>query len=221
MQIAIVDKVLVITDGNNVWNLDQFDLLIPPYKSPQGYILFNFRSTKSNKGTWEIRIKPEDVSSPAHNGIDSLFIIFNSWWNLAQRRRAFDDVTEQFLNYTEILSTYPIGVPNLLVGNMETGSLWLWFVDHWMDTHIPNKLGGFYNRTAIPFTNTDRPTIINYQAVYAPQYTQNPAVSLWAYDSDGNYTQRSETAQTTLVDGKIDTIFFYLPAVTNGNIILS
>ena len=221
MEISIENKSLIVVDGSNRWDLDQFDLQVPPFKSPQGYILFNFRSTKSNKGTWEIRIYPENVSVPAHSGLDSLYVTFLSWWNLAQRRRAFDDVTEQFANITEIISTYPVGVPELLVGNMQTGSLWLWFVDHWMDTHIPNKLGGVYNRTPIPFTNQQVPTISNYQAVYAGQYTQNPTVTCWAYDSDGNYAQRQETARTTMVDGKIDTIFFELPDVMSGNIILS
>ena len=221
MEISIVDKVLVIVDGNNRWELSRFDLQDPPTKSPQGYILFGFRSTRSLKGTYEIRIYSKDVSLPDHNGLDDLFVILLSWYNLAQRRRAFDDVTEQFDNFTQILSIYPIGVPLLYVGNEETQSLWVWTIDHWQDTHIPNHLGGYRNRAPIPFVNTDRPTITDYQSVYATQFTQNPTVSLWAYDTDGNYTQRSETAQTTLVDGKIDTIFFYLPAIMNGNIILS
>lgn len=221
MEIAIVEKSLLITDGNNVWNLDQFDLLIPPYKSPQGYILFNFRSTKSNKGTFEIRIYPNEVSLPVHSGLDSLFITFNSWWNLAQRRRAFDDVTEQFNNIASILSIYPIGVPSLMVGNIETATLWLWTIDHWIDTHIPNKLGGIRDRTPFPFVNTNLPTITDYQAIYSAIYTQTPTVSIWAYDQDGKYTQRSETAQTTMVDGKIDTIYFELPQEMSGNIILS
>ena len=221
MEIAIINKSLVISDVNQSWNLDGFDLIDPPIKVPQGYILFNFRSTKSNKGTWEIRIYPNDVTLPVHNGIDDLYTIVLSWWNLAQRKRAFDDVTEQFADINEILSIYPIGVPKLLVGNNATGSLWLWLVDHWEDTHIPNKLGVIYNRTPIPFVNTDRPTVINYQQIYAGQYTQNPSVTCWAYDSDGIYGQVQVTAKTTMVDNKIDTLYFELPAVTSGNIILS
>ena len=221
VEISIVDKSLIISDTNQSWNLDQSNLIDPPTKSPQGYILFSFVSTKSNKGTWEIRIYPNDVTSPAHNGIDDLYITFLSWWNLAQRRRAFDDVTEQFDNIGHILATYPIGVPSLMVGNMETATLWLWTIDHWIDTHTPNKIGGIRDRTPFPFVNTDRPTIINYQQIYSAIYTQNPTVMCWAYDSDGNYSQRQETARTTMVDGKIDTIYFELSDTTSGNIILS
>jgi hypothetical protein len=220
MEISIVDKSLIISDTNQSWNLDQSNLIDPPTKSPQGYILFCFVSTKSNKGTWEIRIYPNDVTLPVHNGLDDLFVVVSSWWNLAQRRRAFDDVTEQFDNIGQIIATYPVGVTDLKVGNMQTGSLWLWFVDHWMDTHIPNKLGGIYNRTPIPFVNQQVPTITSYQEVYAAQYTQNPTVTCWAYNSDGKYAQRQEMPQTTMVDGKIDTLYFELSEATSGNIIL-
>lgn len=147
MEIRIQDKILVVKDGNNTWNLDQFDLQEPLFKSPQGYILFKFRSTKNNKGTYEIRIYPNDVSFPDHNGLDDLHITLSSWWNLAQRRRAFDDVTEQFDDLTQIIATYPVGVEGLLVGNNHTETLWGWFTDRWVNIYIPNKLGFYYQNT--------------------------------------------------------------------------
>jgi len=219
MRIEIIDKRLVITDVNQRWELDWGDLLVPPVKRLE-YILFSFRSTSSNKGTYDIRIYPLDVVVPVHSGLDDLFTIIFSYYNLISRRRSWDDVTEQFDNLEQIGQVYPVGVPELVVGNNDTGTLWMWTTE-WVDTHIPNKLGGIYNRTPFEFTNTDTPTIPNYQLLLAKIYSQNPSVSIWYYDENGNLVQGRESALTTMVDGLIDTIYFNLPQPMTGKIIIA
>jgi hypothetical protein len=222
MEIRVVDKNLVINDVNNHWILEHGDILSPPVKRVD-YILFNFKC--KGKGTFEIRIDPKVVSEPVFTDIDHLLTILTSWCNLLTRQRAYDDVTEQFKDYAEIISVYPVGVPDLMVGNNQTGTLWIWNIT-WTDTHIPNKLGGFYNKLPIPFINTNRPEITNYQQILAKVYGQKPTVSLWTMDLDdsGNPTlnERGDMAKTTLnSDLQIDTIFFELDNAYTGEIILS
>lgn len=199
MEISIVNKSLIISDVNNRWELDQFDLLTPPVKSPQGYILFNFRSTRNNKGTYEIRINPKDVTLPVHTGIDDLFSTFSSWWNLAQRRRAFDDVTEQFDNLAQIIATYPVGTEGLLVGNMQTGTLWSWIGNEWVNIYIPNKLGFFYQNTLSAQyiawggeTYIQLPELIDATIIQVTKETQPLA--------NGEYSFNSTNGRITLVN---------------------
>lgn len=219
MEFNIVDKKLTIDDVNQHWILDQGDLICLPVKKTD-YILLDFRSRKINKGTFQLKIYSKDVSFPLHEDLADLFETLTSWCNLVWRKRAYDDITEQFADLAAIELVYPIGVPDLMVGNNQTDTMWLWD-NEWIDTHISNKIGGGYNRTAFDFVNSIRPEIFNYQQVLAKIYSQNPSVSLWALNEFGNYTQRPEPAQTLTVNGKIDSIYFDLTEPMTGKIILA
>lgn len=145
MEIAIIAERLAIKDGTRNWTLGQSDLLAIVKRT--NYILLDFRSTISDKGTFSIRIYPNDVTIPSHSGLDSLYPIVFSLYNFVARKNGLDDVTEQFDNIAQIQEVYPVGIEGIRVGNNATGTLWQWISGLWVDIFIPNKLGFYYQNT--------------------------------------------------------------------------
>jgi hypothetical protein len=69
---------------------------------------------------------------------------------------------------------------------------------------------------AVEFTDTNTPSIENYDQDYAPSFGQFPSVTLHTYDEESNRIERSERPRFILVDGRIDRITFDISPKDNG-----
>lgn len=73
----------------------------------------------------------------------------------------------------------------------------------------------------IEFTNTNVPTISNYQQNYSIPYGQLPKFTLITYDSEGVEWERQEVPIRNFVGGLLDSIVWDLSEAYSGYIIIS
>lgn len=73
----------------------------------------------------------------------------------------------------------------------------------------------------ITFTNTQSPSITDYQQNYAIPYGQLPKFTLITYDSEGVEWERQEVPIRNFVDGLLDSVVWDLSDIYSGYIIIS
>lgn len=74
----------------------------------------------------------------------------------------------------------------------------------------------------VEFTNTNEPSLTNYQTNYLVPYGDNPKVTLYQIDELGNIIERTEKPYFQIVDGLLDSIIFgTLDEVISGYILIS
>lgn len=93
-----------------------------------------------------------------------------------------------------------------------------------MTTNIENqpktiKVEG--RKTIFEFEATECPTISDYNSLYAEKYGQYPDVRCIINVDENNRHQLQQDPQFTLVDGLIDTIWFYPGEAVSGCLVLS
>lgn len=73
----------------------------------------------------------------------------------------------------------------------------------------------------IEFTNTQTPSIINYQQSYSTPYGQLPKFTLITYNDVGVEWERQEVPIRNFIDGLLDSIIWDLSDICSGYIIIS
>lgn len=77
------------------------------------------------------------------------------------------------------------------------------------------------NAIKIEFTNTNQPSLLDYQTNYAEDYGELPKFQLVTYDSEGVEWMRQEVPIIYKVDGLIDSVVWDLSDNYSGYIVLS
>jgi hypothetical protein len=77
-------------------------------------------------------------------------------------------------------------------------------------------------KTIFEFSNSERPTISDYNTLYADIYGQYPNVRCIINITENNRSQRQQDPQFTYVDGKLDTVYFdFFGDPQSGYLVLS